>query len=163
LFSALILRGDYRDIKFSSGGGACVVQRTLPRKKPNAIGLMIHFFRNNGIRLFDSPPDAEGLPRLYSSYRQNMWSNLPQRPLLWNVIKVNVAINCIKVCIAIPGISRCVKSHGSCLFAIVNFYPQILLKSPNNIYLIVYTETINDFVHKCIQSVIASFNVNKNK
>jgi hypothetical protein len=38
LFFALALMGENRGIlKFSSGGGACVVQRTLPRKKPNTI------------------------------------------------------------------------------------------------------------------------------
>jgi hypothetical protein len=60
----------YRDTLLipPSGGGACVVQRTLPRKKPDAIDRRIHFFRTNSIRLFDSPPDAEGLPRLNSSF-----------------------------------------------------------------------------------------------
>jgi hypothetical protein len=38
-------------------------QRTLPRKKPNAIDRIISQFRINGIRLFDSPPDTKGLAR----------------------------------------------------------------------------------------------------
>jgi hypothetical protein len=70
---------------FAAGGGACVVATHPPPQKAKYHRRNILFFRINGICLFDSPPDAEGLPRLYSSCRQNMWSNLPQRSLLWSV------------------------------------------------------------------------------
>jgi hypothetical protein len=65
LFLFYYVSGVYRD-KFLiplSGGGACVVQGTLPRKKPDAIVRIIHFFRINDISLFDSPPDTKGLTR----------------------------------------------------------------------------------------------------
>jgi hypothetical protein len=44
------------------GEGLAFAKRTLPRKKPNAIDHYL-FNRNNGICLFDSPPDTKGLAR----------------------------------------------------------------------------------------------------
>ncbi len=63
-----------------------MLQRTLPRKKPNAIDRIFSYFRINVIRLFDSPPDAEGFPLCDSSLRPDRVVKPPATPSFMDYI-----------------------------------------------------------------------------
>jgi hypothetical protein len=79
LSSFLIMRMYYSNntylISLQGGGGLRLQNAPSPTKRQIPLASWFIFFRSNGIRLFDSPPDTEGLPRpawAGSSSRQNM-------------------------------------------------------------------------------------------